>query len=195
MIVFFEKIKNWGIEESRKKRGEYVIYTFAFIDSSFFPVSPLFLLVPMIMARKEGWMRLVFFTTIFSVLGGYLGYGIGYSFYELIGRPLVVFYGLTEEMIKLQNLFDSHAFATIFLASFTPIPYKVFTIGSGLFHINLFTFTMASLFGRAIRFFVIGYISEKFGLRALQIARSSARMPLIIIVLSLLVFVYAFLRW
>jgi len=183
-----EKFKNWALLESQRKRGEYLTYAIAFIDSSFFPITPLFLLAPLAFASEgRKWIRLALLTTLFSVLGGYLGYIIGYYFYELIGRPIIEFFNFSEEMARFQELFNTYAFWAIFLGAFVPIPYKVFTIGSGLFQTNLFVFTLASLLGRGIRFLVIAYLSKRFGPAALRILLTMPRIPLIIIFVGALI--------
>jgi membrane protein YqaA with SNARE-associated domain len=112
---------------------------------------------------KESWVRIASISTIGSVLGGLGGYVIGKLFFTYIGAPLVTLYGLEAELEHVEHLFEENAFLAILVAAFTPIPYKVFTIGAGLFSLNLVTFTTASIVGRGARFFLVAFLSNKYG--------------------------------
>jgi membrane protein YqaA with SNARE-associated domain len=110
-----------------------------------------------------------------SVLGGIFGYFIGKFFYGYIGGPLVDFYGMTAEVDRLGQLFKAHVFLTIFIASLTPVPYKVFTLSAGLFSVNLFAFILASIIGRSMRFFAVAYVSNRYGVKAKNIVMGNQR--------------------
>jgi membrane protein YqaA with SNARE-associated domain len=125
--------------------------------------------------KKPSWVRLALIGIISSVLGGVFGYCIGYFFYSYIGAPLVNFYGIAGEVTKLGQVFKDHVFLTIFLASLSPLPYKVFTLSAGLFSVNLISFIFASFVGRGIRFFVVAYLSNKYGARAKNIIMNNQK--------------------
>lgn len=101
--------------------------------------------------------------TIGSVSGGVFGYFIGYYFYEILGVPIIDFYGLTKSFTLVSEQYNANAFIVIAIASFTPIPYKVFTIAAGVFEVSLLTLIGASLLGRAGRFFLVGGLIRVFG--------------------------------
>ena len=149
------------------KSSKYYLAAVSFIESSFFPIPPDIMVIPMVISKKDDFIKIFFITTIFSVLGGILGYFIGVFFFD-IGMQVMTFYGYESEVIKLKNsLIDSKNFyawlGILFLAGFTPLPYKVFTIGSGLIGFNIIIFILISLISRGLRFFIISYLSYKFG--------------------------------
>lgn len=127
------------------------------------------MLVAMIMSGARRWAYLAFLTTVTSILGAFLGYIIGFAFFDLVGKELISFYGFQEEFLVVQQSFNSNAFWALFISAFTPIPYKIFTIASGLFHIDLIMFTFASVLGRGLRFFGVSFLTHMFGERALKL--------------------------
>ena len=161
--VLYKKCLNLAAHKSSK----YYLAIVSFIESSFFPIPPDIMVIPMVISKKDDFIKIFFITTIFSVLGGILGYFIGVFFF-FIGMQVMTFYGYESEVIKLKNsLIDSKNFyawlGILFLAGFTPLPYKVFTIGSGLIGFNIIIFILISLISRGLRFFIISYLSYKFG--------------------------------
>ena len=120
-------------------------------------------MIPMIIAEPKKWFRFALITTVASVLGGIAGYYIGYWLWETAGRAVIAFYGLSDAMALVQMKYEANAFAAIFTAALTPIPYKVFTISAGLFHISLVTLIFASITGRGLRFFAVAWLVGKFG--------------------------------
>ena len=121
----------------------------------------------MVISKKNDFFKIFLITTIFSVLGGILGYFIGAFFFEL-GMEIMSFYGYEDKLTNLKNnLINSEGFyawfGILFLAGFTPLPYKVFTIASGIISFNLPIFILVSLISRSLRFFIISYLSYKFG--------------------------------
>ena len=125
------------------------------------------MIIPMVIAKKNDYLKIFFIATLFSTLGGVLGYFIGSSFID-IGMKVVEFYGYENKVINLKiNLTEGTGlyiwFATLFLAGFTPLPFKVFTITSGMIGFNLFIFFLICLISRGLRFFIVSYLSFKFG--------------------------------
>ena len=149
------------------KSSKYYLAAVSFIESSFFPIPPDVMVVPMVISKKDDFIKIFLITTIFSVLGGILGYFIGAFFFD-IGMQVVTFYGYEDKLISLKNnLINSEGFyawlGILFLAGFTPLPYKVFTIASGLIGFNILIFIVISLISRGLRFFIVSYLSYKFG--------------------------------
>ena len=149
------------------KSSKYYLAIISFIESSFFPIPPDVMVIPMVISRKNDFIKIFLITTIFSVLGGLLGYLIGAFFFDF-GMEVMAFYGHENKLSSLKNnLISSEGFyawlSVLFLAGFTPLPYKVFTIASGLIGFNILIFIIISLISRGLRFFVVSYLSYKFG--------------------------------
>ena len=149
------------------KSSKYYLAAVSFVESSFFPIPPDVMVIPMVISKKNDFFKIFLITTIFSVLGGILGYFIGAFLFD-IGMQVMAFYGYEEKLLSLKNnLIKSESFyawlSILFLAGFTPLPYKVFTIASGLIGFNILIFILISLISRGLRFFVVSYLSYKFG--------------------------------
>ena len=149
------------------KSSKYYLAVVSFIESSFFPIPPDVMIIPMVISKKGDFLKISLISTIFSVLGGILGYLIGAFFFDL-AMQIMTFYGYEEKLINLKNnLIKNEGFLAwlgiLFLAGFTPLPYKVFTIASGLIGFNLIIFILISLISRGLRFFIVAYLSYRFG--------------------------------
>ena len=149
------------------KSSKYYLAVVSFIESSFFPIPPDVMVIPMVISKKSDFVKIFLITTIFSVLGGILGYLIGIFFFDM-GMQIMSFYGYEDKVINLKNdLINNEGFyawlGVLFLAGFTPLPYKVFTISSGLIGFNILIFILISLISRGLRFFIVSYLSYKFG--------------------------------
>ena len=149
------------------KSSKYYLAAVSFIESSFFPIPPDVMVIPMVISKKNDFFKIFLITTLFSVLGGLLGYFIGAFFFDL-GMEVMTFYGYENKLSNLKNsLIKGEGFyawlGILFLAGFTPLPYKVFTIASGLIGFNILIFILISLISRGLRFFIISYLSFRFG--------------------------------
>ena len=149
------------------KSSKYYFALVSFVESSFFPIPPDVMVIPMVISKKDDFIKIFFIVTIFSVLGGILGYLIGAFFFD-IGMQIMSFYGYEDKLNSFKNdLLNSDGFyawlGILFLAGFTPLPYKVFTIASGLISFNILIFILISLISRGLRFFIVSYLSYKFG--------------------------------
>ena len=149
------------------KSSKYYLAIVSFVESSFFPIPPDVMVIPMVISKKKDFIKIFFIATIFSVLGGILGYLIGTFFFD-ISMQIMSFYGYEEKLTDLKNnLINTEGFyawlGILFLAGFTPLPYKVFTIASGLIGFNILIFILISLISRGLRFFIVSYFSYKFG--------------------------------
>ena len=149
------------------KSSKMFLAIVSFVESSFFPIPPDVMIVPMVVAKKNDYLKIFLIATIFSTLGGFLGYFIGLSFSDIAAK-VVEFYGYENRVDKLKSDFSIGEgryiwIATLFLAGFTPLPFKVFTITSGMISFNLFIFFFICLISRGLRFFIVSYLSFKFG--------------------------------
>ena len=149
------------------KSSKFFLAIIAFAESSFFPIPPDIMIVPMVIAKKNDYLKIFLIATFSSAVGGLLGYFIGLVFLDL-AMNVIEFYGYEEKVINLKyNLSSGNNFiyflGTLFLAGFTPLPFKVFTITSGMIGFNIFIFFVVCLVSRALRFFVVSYLSFKFG--------------------------------
>ena len=148
------------------KNSNYFLAVVSFFESSFFPIPPDVMIVPMAISKRK-FMKIFLIATIFSVLGGMFGYLIGAFFFDF-AINIIEFYNYDEKVINLKTaLKTGGSFYTwlgiLFLAGFTPLPYKVFTISSGLIGFNFFAFIFISIISRGLRFFIVSFLSYKFG--------------------------------
>ena len=140
----------------------------SFAESSFFPIPPDVLLIPITLGRREHWVRLSTITTLASVIGGMFGYAIGYFLFTSIGQWIVTAYRAEDLFTAMGLKYEMYALITVLTAAFTPIPYKIITISAGFFHISFLQFMIASIVGRASRFFLVAWIVRRYGAAAEQ---------------------------
>ena len=163
----FKELYEKSLKLAAHKSSKFFLGIVSFIESSFFPIPPDIMIVPMIIAKKSDYLKIFLIATFSSAVGGLLGYFIGFVFLDL-AMNVIEFYGYEEKVINLKyNLSTGNNFiyflGTLFLAGFTPLPFKVFTITSGMIGFNIFIFFAVCLVSRALRFFVVSYLSFKFG--------------------------------
>ena len=163
----FQTLYKKCLELASHKSSNFYLGLVSFIESSFFPIPPDAMIIPMVIAKKKEYLKIFLIASIFSVLGGIFGYLIGYVFFDL-AMYVIEFYGYQNkvENLKLNMSQGSGLLAwlsILFLAGFTPLPYKAFTISSGLIAFNLPIFIIVSLISRSLRFFIVAYLSYKFG--------------------------------
>ena len=163
----FKSLYKKCLDLAGHQSSKYYLAIVSFIESSFFPIPPDVMVIPMVISKKNDFIKIFLITTIFSVMGGMLGYLIGAFFFEF-GAHIMNFYGYEDKLSNIkENLVNSQGFyawlGILFLAGFTPLPYKVFTIASGLIGFNFLIFVLISLVSRGLRFFLVSYLSYKFG--------------------------------
>ena len=161
------KLYRNSLKLAAHKSSKMFLAIISFVESSFFPIPPDVMIVPMVMAKKNDYLKIFLIATFFSTLGGIFGYFIG-SYFLDIGMGVVEFYGYEDKVLSLkESLTKGNGLyiwlATLFLAGFTPLPFKVFTITSGMIGFNLFIFFFICLISRGLRFFIVSYLSFKFG--------------------------------
>ncbi len=163
----FQTLYKKCLELAAHKSSNFYLGLVSFIESSFFPIPPDAMIIPMVIAKKKEYLKIFLIASIFSVLGGIFGYLIGYLFFDL-AIYVIEFYGYQDKVENLKlSMSEGSGFlawlSILFLAGFTPLPYKAFTISSGLIAFNLPVFIIVSLISRSLRFFIVAYLSYKFG--------------------------------
>lgn len=162
-MKIIKKMYDWVLHWAETPYAVPALFLLAFSESSFFPVPPDVLLITLAISIPRKSMKFATICMIGSVLGGIVGYGIGLYGYETIGKPIVDFYHGQKIMDAIKVQYDLHGFIGILIAAITPIPYKVFTIASGVFSFDFSSFLIASILGRSTRFFVVAGLIWKFG--------------------------------
>lgn len=160
---FVRKIYDSVFHLSKENGAIYWLFAVAFIESSFFPIPPDVMLIPMILAAPKKAWSIAGVATVGSVIGAYLGYAIGFYFFQLIAEPLLNFYGYLEKFNSFKDLYNQYGAWVVFGAGITPFPYKIITIASGVVHMNLIVFTIASIIARGMRFFLVAWLLKKYG--------------------------------
>ena len=163
----FQTLYKKCLELAAHKSSNFYLGLVSFIESSFFPIPPDAMIIPMVIAKKKEYLKIFLIASIFSVLGGIFGYLIGYLFFDL-AIYVIEFYGYQDKVENLKlSMSEGSGFlawlSILFLAGFTPLPYKAFTISSGLIAFNLPIFIIVSLISRSLRFFIVAYLSYRFG--------------------------------
>lgn len=167
MIKYFRNLvqKTYDIMLDLSAKDNAILFLFivAFIESSFFPIPPDIMLIPMILATPNKAWRIATTATVASVLGGYLGYGIGIFAFDLIAKPILEFYSAFAQFHEFENYYHEYGAWIVFGAGITPFPYKIITIASGVVHLDPIIFGIASVLARGLRFFLVAWLLKKFG--------------------------------
>ena len=155
------------VKLASSKLAGYALAFISFIESFFFPVPPDQMIVPMVIAKRENYLKIFLIATIFSVLGGLMGYMLGVFFLD-ISMAIIEFYGYEEKVFEIQEKISSKGgfifwIGVMFLAGFTPLPFKLFTIASGIVEFNIIAFFFIALLTRGLRFFIVSYLTYLFG--------------------------------
>jgi membrane protein YqaA with SNARE-associated domain len=164
-MKMIRRLYDWVLHWAATPYGTLALFCLAFAESSFFPIPPDVLLLALCIATPRLSFRYALFTSVGSVLGGMFGYGIGRGLWGAVSDYFFRYVpGFTEAVFaKVQVLFATYDFWTVFTAGFTPIPYKVITIGAGVFEINFIVFVFASIIGRSLRFFLVAALIYRYG--------------------------------
>jgi len=163
-IEWLRKLKEWVEQFAQKPYALWALFFIAFIEASFFPIPPDVLLIALGVATPRRSFRYALVCTAGSVVGAYLGYFIGYALFETVGRPILMFYGVLGQFESILQKYHENGVLALFIAGFTPIPYKVFTIAAGFNStLDLWTLTVGSFIGRSSRFFLVGALLFLYG--------------------------------
>lgn len=182
-----EKLYNWMMRQAESKNAARVLFLVSFIESSFFPIPPDPVLAIVVAKNKNKAMHYAAMCAVASVLGGFLGYYIGYAFFELIGSKILVFYGQMDKFDNFVVTLNKWAFWIICAKGLTPIPYKIVTIASGFAKIDLLTFGAASLITRSIRFIALSFVCKAFGERFLNFMEQHKTATFVLIIITVII--------
>lgn len=184
----------WTMDKAASPRAVWWLAFVSFLESSVFPIPPDVLLIPMVLATPTRWFRLAMVCTLSSVVGGYLGYAIGYFFMDTLGMAVVRAFDMEAGWEQLRPLVDQYGVWVIIAKGATPLPYKLITIAAGALHFNLGEFGLASFLSRGIRFFPIAFLLWKFGPSMRHLIETRFKQVLLGSLLVVLV-VIAFVQW
>ncbi len=198
----FKKFYDKSIELASNKRSNFYLSIVSFVESSFFPIPPDVMIVPMVLAKKDSYLKIFLIATVFSVLGGIAGYLIGYLFIDL-AMYVIEIYNYESKVLKLKMDLSQGSgmviwLGTLFLAGFTPLPYKVFTITSGLIAFDIIAFIIISFISRGLRFYLVSILTAKFGEKFVKLIEQKGAVWSsiigIIIICILAIFYFAFIK-
>lgn len=176
---------DWILSLAERPDALWLMAAVSFVESSVFPITPLVMVIPMILARPEKVWVIAGVCTAASVLGGVAGWGIGYAFYEEVGRPVLEFYGKGEAFAEITERFRQYGAEAVLIAAVTPFPFKVVTIAAGVAKLSLPVLIGASIIGRGMQFFLVAAVLWKFGPPAKQFIED--RLGLVTTVLVLVI--------
>lgn len=157
------RIYDHTLNLASRKNALTWLFVISFIESSFFPIPPDIMIIPMVLATPKEAYKIAGVATVASVLGGYFGYFIGVYGFELIALPLLEFYGYMKQFGEFENYYHEYGAWIVFGAGITPFPYKIITIASGVVRLDLVVFTIASVIARGMRFYFIAWLLKRFG--------------------------------
>jgi membrane protein YqaA with SNARE-associated domain len=157
------KLYDWTMSLARTRHAEKALGGVSFIESSFFPIPPDAILIPMVLAERRRWLRYAVICTVASVLGALLGYVIGAWLFEAVGEPILAFYGKEDSFGQVAAWYNEWGGWGVLFAAVTPFPYKVLTIFSGATGLDLVTFVLVSIIGRGLRFFLVAWLLYRIG--------------------------------
>ena len=190
--ILKKKLRHWIVRHSRGVYAPPFLFVFSLFESIFLPVPTETVLTPLVIVHHKSWWYYAQIATVASVIGGALSYLIGAFFFDSVGAYLVSLYGLETELAKVGKLFEGGTFVATFLAAFTPLPWKLFAIASGLFSAPFGVFLIAALFGRGLRFFLYTYIVHLFGAKVARLVLKYFTWATIIVI-SIVMLVLLFL--
>lgn len=157
------KLYNWTLLQAEKEQAIWILAAVSFLESSIFPIPPDILLIPMVLARPKQAFWIATVCMVSSVLGALVGYGVGYYGFDIVGQPLLSFYGYSGKFSEFQGTYNEWGAWAVLIAGLTPFPFKVITILSGATSLNLVTFVVASIIARSIRFYLVAGLLRIFG--------------------------------
>ena len=194
----FQTLYKKCLDLASHKSSNFYLGLVSFIESSFFPIPPDVMIIPMVIAKKKAFIKIFLIASIFSVLGGIIGYLIGYLFFDF-AMYVIEFYNYEDKVENLKSSMSKGSgflawLSILFLAGFTPLPYKAFTISSGLIAFNLPIFIIVSLISRSLRFFIVAFLSYKFGeLFTEYMNKHGSKWFTVIGILIVIIFVFIYL--
>ena len=162
-MKIFRNLYDWTLNKASHQSAPWFLSIVSFAESSFFPIPPDIILIPMVLAKRTKAFFYALICTLSSVLGGILGYLIGLVLFNSIGILLINFYHLNDQMTQFQNYYNTYGVWIVIIAGFTPFPFKLITIASGLFQLNFIIFVLCSILSRGSRFYLVSVLLYFFG--------------------------------
>ncbi len=163
LLQWLRHSKQWMENFANKPNSMWWLFFLSMIESSFFPIPPDILLIAIAVLNPKKALTAALWCSAGSVIGAIVGYGIGYFLMDVVGGPIIAFYGAESAMEQFLKMYDIYGVSFLAMAAFTPVPFKVATIVSGAAHMNLYTFILVSAIGRSARFFIVAGLIYKFG--------------------------------
>ncbi|TKT75248.1 YqaA family protein [Aquamicrobium sp. LC103] len=157
------RLYDWTMSLARTPHAERALGGVSFAESSFFPIPPDVLLIPMVLAERQRWVRYAFVCTAASVLGALLGYFFGAVLFDAIGRPILSLYNAEDAFDRISDLYNQWGAWGVLFGAITPFPFKVLTIFSGMTGLNIVTLVVFSIIGRGFRFFLVAWLLHRYG--------------------------------
>ncbi|MBB4124311.1 YqaA family protein [Martelella radicis] len=157
------RLYNWTLSLAATRHAERALFAVSFAESSFFPIPPDVLMIPMVIAKPLKWLRIALICTLASILGAIGGYLIGMFLFEAVGQPILAFYGKEHSFEQIAEWYNTWGGWGVLFAAITPFPYKVLTIFSGATGLNFGIFLLVSVIGRSFRFFLIAFLLNRYG--------------------------------
>jgi len=154
-LKIFSAMYKWTMKAARHKYASYYLSFMSFAESVFFPIPVDIMLAPMALAKPQRAWYYAMLATVFSVIGGIVGYYLGYALYDSFVQPIIESVGYQDKLLTAESWFKNYGIWVVFIASFTPVPYKVFTITAGIMHMAFLPFVIVSIVGRGLRFFLV----------------------------------------
>ena len=151
------------LSAAKHRHANKYLAVVAFSESSFFPIPPDVMLIPMVLAKPNDWWRIALTCTLFSVIGGIAAYFVGFFLFQLVALPLLEFYNYQNKILEFNEMYHNWGGWVVFLAGLTPFPYKIITIASGMTQLNLALFIALSVLSRGLRFFAVSVLLYHFG--------------------------------
>lgn len=161
--AMLQRTYDWMMRTAADGRATHALFWIAFVESSFFPIPPDVMLVPMVLARRAKAWLYASIATVGSVIGGVFGYAIGYFLFEQIGKPILALYGKADSFAQFTTWFNDWGVWILIIKGMTPFPYKVLTITAGVTHMPVVQFIFASIIARAMRFYLVAGLLYFFG--------------------------------
>ena len=158
-----KRLYDWVMALSAHRNAVWALAAVSFIESSVFPIPPDVLLIPMVLAARSKAWRIALVCTVSSVVGGMLGYAIGFYAFEALGKPLLELYGYVDKFAEFRATYNEWGAWAVFIAGITPFPYKVITIVSGLTALDIWIFVVASILARGLRFYIVAGLLWWYG--------------------------------
>ncbi len=166
------------------------VFFIGYIEAIIFPIPQEVFMVPMMLSEKAKVFRIVFFSILGSIIGGLTAYYLGLLFFDSLVMPIINFYNYSESFLYFKNQINEYGFIYVFIGGFTPLPFKIITLSSGALNIPIWNFLLAATLSRSIRFYLIGFLTYKYGNNVINII--DRKLNLITFIILLIVFLIFF---